>query len=270
MNNFKTIGRVSAKLLAELLEKQKEVFVIKDAEEILEKTNMEARDLLRRMANRGLIARLKAGKFLIIPQGVTKTIGNWYVAGSEIVNTDDYYIGFYSAMQYWGMTTQPVIKIYIATIRRQIVPKEMKNRVVFVLIKKSRYWGVNNEWVTNHKKAKISDIERTIIDGLAHPGYCGGITEVAKGMWIVKDKIDYGKLKDYAAGYNKNVVCKRLGYILEILKAGDEGLIEYLRTYVKGRYDKFDPANKGKRTEKNRWKLIDNVGRKQIEGVIWS
>ena len=270
MVNIKTMGRVSAKLLTELLKKQKDVFVIKDAEEVLGKTNMEARDLLRRMVNRKIIARLKAGKFIIIPQGVTKTTGNWYAAAGEVVNADDYYVGFYSAMQYWGMTTQPVIKMFIATLKKQVIPKEMKDRVVLVFIKKDKYWGVNEEWVTNQKKARITDIERTIIDGLAHPDYCGGITEIAKGIRIVKDKIDYGKLKNYAARYNKNVVCKRLGYILEILKIVEPGLIDFLRTYVKDRYDKFDPANDGERKGKNEWKLIDNVGKKQIENIIWS
>jgi predicted transcriptional regulator of viral defense system len=35
----------------------------------------------------------------------------------------------------------------------------------------------------------ISDMERTIIDGLRHPAFAGGVTEVAKGLWMNRDEL---------------------------------------------------------------------------------
>ena len=67
----------------------------------------------------------------------------------------------------------------------------MKDKVIFVNIKKENHWGITDEWIKKSEKVKISDIEKTIIDCLAYPEYCGGITEIAKGIWIKKDEIDY-------------------------------------------------------------------------------
>jgi predicted transcriptional regulator of viral defense system len=63
-------------------------------------------------------------------------------------------------------------------------------------------------------------------------------------------------------------VAKRLGHLLELLNIGDSNIILELKKYVKDRYDLFDPTLSFKRINKNSWRLIDNVGQKQIKNVI--
>ncbi|MFH1318395.1 MAG: type IV toxin-antitoxin system AbiEi family antitoxin, partial [Candidatus Omnitrophota bacterium] len=238
---------------------------------ILGKNYNDATDLLSRLVKRKVITRLKAGKFLIIPQelgSAQRYIGNWYVAASEVVNSSLYYIAFYSAMQYWGMLTQPLVKIFMATAQRQIIPIEMKDKLIFVFVREKCIWGIKEEWVTKTEKVRISDLEKTIIDAVAHPQYCGGITEIAKGIWIVKERINYERLMSYVDKYGKNVVAKRLGYILEILKIQQPKLLEQLKKYIKKRYDLFDSTLPGGKIDKNNWHLIDNVGQKQILDLI--
>ena len=103
---------------------------------------------------------------------------------------------------------------------------------------------------------------------MLHPQFCGGITEIAKGIWIAKEKIDYKGLQKYVKKMNKNVVAKRLGYILEILDIERSEFTAQLREYVKDRYDLFDPNLAEKRIDKNSWRLIDNVGRVHIQNLI--
>jgi predicted transcriptional regulator of viral defense system len=271
MANKKTLGHISAHLISMLYEENKAIFKINDAQRILGKRYNETTDLLSRLVKRNVITRLKAGKFLIIPQQLGKAeqyLGNWYVAGREVVNSESYYIAFYSAMHYWGMLTQPLVKIFIATPKRQIVPYEMRDKLVLVFINEKSIWGIKEEWVSPNEKVRISDIEKTIVDALTHPEYCGGITEIAKGIWLVKDQIEYQKLEDYISKHNKNVVAKRLGYILEILDIKQPELLNQLREYAKNRYDKFDPNLSEKRMDKNKWRLIDNVGKEQILNLI--
>jgi len=268
----RTLGKVSANLISGLYNENKAIFGVSDAQKILDKGYFETTDLLSELVKRKIITRLKAGKFLIIPQelgSAERYIGNWFVAAREVVNSPTYYIAFYSAMHHWGMLTQPLIKIFVATSQRQVVPIEMKDRLIFIFVKKKFIWGINEEWVTKTEKVRVSDLERTIIDAAAHPQYCGGITEIAKGVWLVKDKVDYNKLGTYVSKYNKNVIAKRLGYILEILKIEQPILMRQLKKYVKNRYDLFDPTLPEKRLNKNIWRLIDNVGQKQILDLIW-
>jgi len=148
------------------------------------------------------------------------------------------------------------------------VPYEMRDKLVFVSVNEKSIWGIKEEWVTPNEKVRISDIEKTIVDALTHPEYCGGITDIAKGLWLVKEKIEYQKLQDYIRKHNKNVVAKRLGYILEIFDIKQPELINQLREYVKDRYDKFDPNLSEKRIDKNKWHLIDNIGQEQILNLI--
>jgi predicted transcriptional regulator of viral defense system len=272
MGNLKTLGRVSAHLISKLYEESKSIFEISDVRRISNKNHNEATDLLSELVQRRIITRLKAGKFLIIPQEIgiaKKYIGNWFVAAREVVNSPDYYVAFFSAMHYWGMLTQPLIKIFIATPKRQIVPRELKDKLIFVFLKEKHTWGIIEEWVTKTEKIRISNLEKTLVDSLAHPRYCGGITEVAKGIWIVKDKINYDRLGDYVDKYNKNVIAKRLGYILDILKIKESTLILKLKKYVRNRYDLFDPTLPEKRVDKNDWRLIDNIGQEQILDLVW-
>lgn len=271
MKSIKTLGKVSANLISRLYDKDKAIFEISDVQLILEKNYNETTDLLSRLVKRKVLTRLKAGKFLIIPQELGSTehyVGNWYVLAREIVNSPLYYIAFYSAMHYWGMLTQPLIKIFTATPKRQIVPSNMGDKLIFVFVKEESIWGIREEWVTKAEKARISDLERTIIDAVAHPQYCGGITEIAKGIWLAKEKIDYERLKNYVEKYGKNIVAKRLGYILETLKIEEAALLGEFKKYIKKRYDLFDPTLPDKKIDKNNWRLIDNVGKKQILDLI--
>jgi hypothetical protein len=47
-------------------------------------------------------------------------------------------------------------------------------------MKDEDFFGSANHWVTKQEAIEISDLERTVLDGLRHPEYCGGITDVAK------------------------------------------------------------------------------------------
>ena len=111
-------------------------------------------------------------------------------------------------------------------------------------------------------------MEKTILDCLLHPEYCGGIIEIATGIYLVRNKINYKKLFQYVEKYNKNVVAKRLGYILEILGIGNKEISRDLRKYVKERYDLFDPHLPKKNLNKNDWRLIDNISPEQIKKII--
>jgi predicted transcriptional regulator of viral defense system len=273
MKFLKTLGKISANLISALYDRNKTIFKINDAQLITGKNYNEVTDLLSELVRRKIIARLKAGKFLIIPQELgnieQQYIGNWYIAAREVVNSPNYYVAFYSAMHYWGMLTQPLVKLFVAISQRQTIPLEMKDKLVFVFVNKKFVWGINDQWVTKTERVRMSDLEKTIVDALGFPRYCGGISEIAKGIWLVKDKINYTKLNKYISKYNKNIVAKRLGYILDVLKINQPDLKAELKKYIKNRYDLLDPTLAVKRISKNNWRLIDNVGQKQILNLIW-
>ncbi|MEW6041149.1 MAG: type IV toxin-antitoxin system AbiEi family antitoxin, partial [Elusimicrobiota bacterium] len=167
------------------------------------------------------------------------------------------------------MTTQPIFKTFVVVSKRQTTPESFSGKIRFVYLNKKNIWGIKEIWITKTEKVRISDMERTIIDALSHPEYCGGIPEIAKGIWLVKEKINFDRLVKYVEKYSKNVIAKRLGYILDILKINDEKTRAKLKKFIRNRYDLFDPTVDKKSVGKNKWRLVDNIGREQIKKIIF-
>ena len=61
------------------------------------------------MVNRGLLLRIKAGLYHIIPydKGPETYQPDWHITASNIVDNGDYYIGYYSALSIHSLITQP-------------------------------------------------------------------------------------------------------------------------------------------------------------------
>lgn len=270
MKHLKTLGPVSARLISSLYSSNKTIFSLTDIERITGLKGSAARDLAARLTKREVIARIKPGKFVIIPQEIGENatyIGNWYVIAREIANSPDYYISHYNAMDIHNMLTHPVTKVYITTP----IQEYKKQRTIgntsfeFIYTKYESLWGIQNMWATRSEKVRVSDIGRTIIDCLYRPKYCGGILEIAKGLWIQKEAIDFSILHNYATKFRKFVVMKRLGYILESLRLTDSDYLRKLRGMINNEYYVLDPLLSTQEKYKNSWKLIANISPEAIK-----
>lgn len=271
--NKKTFGEVSAKLISSLYSINKIIFTVEEVENITRLKGNFATAFTSKLIKRGIIARLKPGKYIIVPQELGETdkyIGNWYVAGREIVKSPDYYISHYSAMDIHNMLTHPLIKVFITTPVQQYKKQRTVGNTTFEFIytNLSNIWGVKKVWVTNSEQVRVSDIERTIIDCLYRPKYCGGIIEIVNGLWMQKEGIDFDKLLKYIKKLNRIVVIKRLGYILGCLGLRDTKYLSQLRTKINNKYYVLDPMLLTEVTYKNSWKLIANISAEEMKKSI--
>ncbi len=273
MLNLKTLGPVSANLISSLYDRGKTIFNLTDIEIITGLQGGAARDFASRLIKRNVIARLKPGKYIIIPQELGEDvsyIGNWYVAAREIVKSLHYYISHYSAMDIHNMVTHPITKVFVTTPKQEYKKKRTVGNTTFEFIYMSaKYiWGVKKIWVTNSEQVRVSDIERTVIDCLYRPKYCGGVLEIVKGLWMKKQEIDFEKLLDYALKFKKIVVIKRLGYILESLSLQNTGDLAKLCTCINNKYYVLDPLLSTNDTYKNSWKLIANISPEEMKKSV--
>lgn len=267
----KTLGPRSAFLVAELYERQKTIFSHKDVQKISGLGPKSARSLVRRLVNHGVATRLKPGLFILVPSELGHErdyLGNPYLVAREIVGGPDYYISHASAMDIHQMVTQPQLVVYTTTIQairpRFVLGTEFR----FVRCKRGNIFGTIDHWVTKTGKARVSDLERTIIDGLKQSEYCGGFSEVAKGFWMRKDDIDPEKLLEYALRLDIGAVYRRLGYLLELFKLDSPEEIKALRQKLTQSYAILDPIlpNEGKFTA--RWRLRLNVAPEEIAAIV--
>lgn len=73
------------------------------------------------------------------------------------------------------------------------------------------------------------------------PTYCGGFTDVAKGLWMCRENIDVGKPVDYALRLEFGAVIRRFGYLLETFEMCNAAQLERLRRRLTASYAILDP-----------------------------
>ncbi len=96
------------------------------------------------------------------------------------------------------MTTQPQPVVMVSTPIPQRSVMALGVEFRFVRCNRRHLFGLTDYWVTKQEKVRLSDLERTIIDGLKQPGHCGGVTDVAKGLWMRRQDVNVDRLVRYA------------------------------------------------------------------------
>jgi predicted transcriptional regulator of viral defense system len=268
--NLRTIGPRTAKLLNGLHDRSQTTFTLLDVKEITGLEPALASSLLNKAVRRGLVSRLKGGLYMVIPAELGSTVeygGNPYIVARSLAGNAPAYLSYATAMEIHRMVTQPQFVIFVATTKR------LRNRIVkgtefrFMLIKAEHFFGTTRHWVTKQESVEISDLERTLIDGLHHPEYCGGVTEVAKGLWMRHPDINATKLVEYALRLRVGAVIRRLGFLLELYRIGSNENLQPLQKALTATYVLLDPILPKEGKHSARWRLQLNISPDELEAV---
>ncbi|MBK9333809.1 MAG: transcriptional regulator [Ignavibacteria bacterium] len=259
----KNISYRSAEVLRILNEKNQLFFNTSDIVKILGGIkNQNIRRLLSDMTKRRLIMRIKGGLYTIIPYDKSfDYFPNWHIVAEKLTYPEEYYIGFYSALDIHGLITQPSLTEYIIS-NKQFTPKrQIINNVKFEFIKynKNHFFGFEKKWISNYEKVFCSDLEKTIIDCLYKPQYASGVVEIVKAIDRSRKEININKMLDYLERFNADVVLKRLGFIMENFAEFDF-IISSIENKISRSLSYLDPGYPKKGKYNNRCKIIDNVG----------
>lgn len=270
-NKRKTLGPKSAKLVTTLYEQARQIFRLRDVQKILCLNNVSSCNFVRKLVNRGVVTRLKPGLYILVPFELGtegEYTGNPLLVAREIMDKENYYFSHSTAMEIHGMLTQPQLILHITTVKPHRIIKISGTEIRFIYSQKKNFFGIIDHWVTKQEKIRVSDLERTIIDGLRYPEYCGGLTEVAKGLWIRRDKINTKRLINYARRINVGAVIRRLGFLLELYKIGDSKDCKILRTDLTNTYVRLDPLLPSEGKFSSNWKLQLNVSSEELLSII--
>jgi predicted transcriptional regulator of viral defense system len=259
-----------AGLLMALYDSGKTIFTIADAARITRLSPALASSLLYKAAKRGLVSRLKRGLFVIVPPEMgssTQYFGNPYLVARQLAGSAPYFISHGAAMELHRMVTQPQFVIFVSSTKR--IPKQTLHGTEFrfVYLKSHHFFGTMKHWVTKEQAVEVSDLERTILDGLRQPEYCGGITEGAKGLWMRRADLRPQKLVEYAARFQSGAVTRRLGYLLELLGVGSEVELNSLRKSLTATYVPLDPILPRVGPHLAKWRLQINVPPEELQAV---
>ncbi|MEW6622135.1 MAG: hypothetical protein AB1420_03215 [Bacillota bacterium] len=192
-----------------------------------------AKVLLNAYVKKGLVKRVRRDLYCAVNLENRDAPKNRYVIGSKI--NESAYLTHHSAFEVHGLSHQLSFVVYVASESK--ISDFTFEGVSYKYVGKGIEEGVTHYRL--NEKVRVTDLERTVVDSLDRPDYCG--------------------LK-YLEAYDKNVLYKKAGYFLErhqqTLKISD-GLLQLLEKRT-GRMKKYlsEEAKSGGGVFKKRWGLI--------------
>ena len=267
-HQLKTLGPQAAGLITALHEKRRTIFSVRDVKEITGLAPKSARNFAATLVQRGIATRLKAGLFILVPLELGREreyLGNPYLVARELAAGRPYFVSHASAMDLHGMVTQPQLVVYVTTHSAVRGWTILGTEFRFIRCEPEHLFGMVDHWVEKTEKVVVSDLERTVIDGLKQPEYCGGFSEVAKGFWMRRRDVDIARLVDYALRLDVGAVIRRLGFLLEVCGIDAPADLERLRARLTATYHLLDPTLPAEGKRLARWRIRVNVTPEEIE-----
>ncbi|HIH22916.1 TPA: hypothetical protein HA238_04260 [Candidatus Micrarchaeota archaeon] len=256
--NFR-FGELETKALFVLEKAETSLITSVELAKMLKISKNRANKLAWQLVRKKRLLRIRRGTYLFAPLKAGPQ-GHWseeaFALLSQVMKDKPYYISFRTAMNYYGFTEQ------IPWVAQVVVPQRRRSfeavgtKYAFIKVDKLGEWQEEN---IAGKSVKMATIEQLIIDCLNHPEYGGGLEEIAKALWNARNELDWRKLRNLASK-SKDVVRRRLGYLLEVLK---------LPSFkIKGKltgWRWFDSSGvkipKGKSAK---WRLLLNLTKKEL------
>lgn len=262
-----------ARLVTGLYDESRDVFTLLDVSRITEISPSAAASLISNAVRRGVVTRIKRGHFILVPYelgNVTVYTGNPLIVGHRLLGDHQHFVSHGSAMSVHGMTTQPRMVTQFSCVAP---PRSFTSHGVeyqFISRKARDMFGMSDQWITPQQKVPVSDIERTIIDGLDQTGYVGGYSEIDKGTWMRRSDINPDKLVDYALRLGSGAVIRRLGFLLDSCDIGSDQHRAALRGRLTATYHLLDPLLPKEGPYQSRWRLQINVDPEELQGARYT
>lgn len=187
--------------------------------------------LLGKLQKQKLIRKLFRGTFALSNTILAGPPLHEFEVAHHLINPSA--ICCWSAMAYHGLTDQVLRIVYLMAPYGSTTKASSQyryviegTRYIIVRVQPALYFGIDDRFM-GEISFQITNIERTLIDGLVRPQYCGGFLEVLEAFRQVQDKVNPQRLLDYAERYGLSTQ-KRLGWVFETL-----GLFEQEALFLK-------------------------------------
>ncbi len=179
-------------------------------------------------------------------------------------------ISHWSALHHHGLTEQVPRRVFILTTTSASIPQirgsgrgqrrdgypvgDMEYK--FVQVRPERFFGIEKVWVAE-ARVSVTDPERTLLDGLAKPLYCGDFAEVLHAFEVRGSDLNLGRIVEYALKLDA-ATAKRLGWVLEQQGVGGPEIERLAALPIKG-YRPLDPTGPRRALSDRRWMIRVNL-----------
>ena len=223
---------------------------------------------LHHLTRSGWLVRLRKGLYALSSSVPGATPVHEFEIAMALV--DPAAISHWSALHHHGLTDQMPRKVFVLTTTETSVPrargakaKQMRDGFPvggivyrFIQIKPERFFGTEKVWI-GEARVTITDPERTLLDGLSMPQYCGDFAEVLHAFEVRASDLNLEQIIEYALELDAATV-KRLGWVLEHLGVVPSKLERLAALPIKG-YRKLDPTGPRNGTCNRHWMIQENL-----------
>ncbi|KUH34011.1 hypothetical protein APY94_03820 [Thermococcus celericrescens] len=198
-------------------------FTIQEAKETLGVNSTLLKYYLQELTRDGFLKRIYRGIYVITPNPGEPPSIDPFLLASLLVKPGA--IAYWSALNYYGLTEQIPDTTFVQTPRKRGysgVTDVNGQRFKVVVVAPHKFFGLENIKIGG-RNINVTEPEKTIIDCLDRPQYCGGIIEVIKAL----KNGGYNKktLIEYAKRMRNTTILRRLGFVSEKLGLGLEEMI---------------------------------------------
>ena len=179
-------------------------------------------------------------------------------------------VSHWSALHHHGLTEQVPRDVFVLTTKGTWIPRSREVKqgqssggyaigdttYRFVQVKPDRFFGDEKVWVGD-ARVSVTDLERTLLDGLSMPKYCGDFAEVLHAFRVGMDRLNTERITEYANRLGVTTA-KRLGWVLEAEGVVPSKLKKLASLPIKG-YRKLDPTGPRKGPCNSRWMVQENL-----------
>ena len=224
-------------------------------------------ECLYHLRQTGWIVALHRGLYALSPTAPGVTPTHEFEIAMALVEPAA--ISHWSALHYHGLTEQVPRQIFVLTTTETSVPRRRAKLTPagdgyivgdtayrLVQVKPERFFGTEQIWV-GAARVTITDLERTLLDGLSMPRYCGDFAEVLHAFKRGSTQLNVERIAQYARRLDM-ATAKRLGWVLEHQDLHSAQLDRLAALPVKG-YRPLDPTGPRKGHCNSRWMIQENL-----------
>lgn len=171
-------------------------------------------------------------------------------------------LSHFTAFQIHELTDQLPVKVFVSVPTDVPLPPLSHGNILnyentqykYIRVRPSHFFGCMHI-ARGATKITVTDLERTLLDGLIQPQYCGGIREVIHAFTV--KEFDTVRMVEYAKKLG-NSVSKRLGWVLE--HTGYNGvLLDTLERIPSKGFIKLNASGNDVGPYNKRWGIRENV-----------
>lgn len=228
------------------------VFNLEEAQEVVGSAN-NAKVLLNAYTKKGLVKRVRRDLYFAVNLENRHSTVDRYLVGSKISKSA--YLTYHTAFELHGLSHQVGTVVYVASDSK-ISDFEFEG-VWYKYVGRGIPEGVLS--YRQNKDIRLTDLERTVIDSINRPEFCGGLFELDEILKVCQ-VLDEEKILKYLQLYNKKFLYKKAGYFLERYQES-LGISNRLLMFVEGKIGKgkkylSEEALNGEGMFLKRWGLI--------------